>query len=440
MVSCVDAVEAAAVFASLDADGDGSLSSAELSSRLSDFGLGDEEIAQLFIQLDTNGDGKIDSDEWLAGYGRFQAAAAGDTSAPLSRTMSRSLEAELLEALVEARARPDLVAERVKQRLGWLKGKEMTRPGRDVPLVTKEGKGAVDDALVFLAKQPAQPGFSTEAVEGLELACADHISDIGSVGEASHAGSNGSTFNERQTRYGQWKGKCGECLWYGKTGSHLSARDMIDDLIVDDGVATRGHRLCIYDSAYTCAGIGVGRHAVYSNMACIEFAGGYEPDVAAISKRQAAGPPKIENQGGPTSKAFHKIGACIGCGEEIRGGSVVEIPGLGKFHADCFCCGSCKKPLSGDKTKKQEKKQVYCGACWTKEFAEACAHCSKPIDGAKTKAGGKVYHPACWKTVKAAGGTGGKKPKKKGGKPKGPSMGGAKNAMDGLAGDYANLM
>ena len=241
------AVEAKAVFAALDADGDGTLSCAELSSRLSDFGLGDEEIAELFLRLDTNGDGKIDSEEWLAGYGRYQAATAGNGSAALSHSAleSRSLEAELLEALVEARARPDLVAERVRERLGWLKGKEMTRPGRAVPLVTKEGAAAVNDALAFLAKQPAQVGFCSEAVEGLALACADHISDVGSVGEASHSGSDGSTFSERQRRYGQWKGKCGECLWYGKTGSHLSGRDMVDDLIVDDGVPTRSLSLSL---------------------------------------------------------------------------------------------------------------------------------------------------------------------------------------------------
>ena len=125
----------------------------------------------------------------------------------------------------------------------------------------------------------------------------------------------------------------------------------------------------------------------------------------------------------------------------------MEIPALGKFHSGCFCCGSCNKPLAGDETKKQEQKRVFCGECWRKEFAETCAHCSKPIEGAKTKAGGGVYHPPCWSKVKAAGcGSVGTKPKRKGGRAsKGPSkvsvsMGGAKNAMDGLAGDYANLM
>ena len=192
--------EARAVFAALDADGDGALSALELSNRLSDFGLGDEEISTLFLQLDRNGDGQVDLEEWLFGYGRYVALTAGEP-APLSRTASRSLEADILAALVDARARPDLVAERVQRRLGWIKGKEMRKPGRDVPLMTKEGKAAVEDALAFLAKQPPLPGFGAEPVDALSLAAADHVADVGATGEASHSSSDGSAFSDRQVRH-----------------------------------------------------------------------------------------------------------------------------------------------------------------------------------------------------------------------------------------------
>merc|ERR1712146_107706 len=80
-------------------------------------------------------------------------------------------------------------------------------------------------------------------------------------------------------------------------------------------------------------------------------------------------------------EAFHKIGACEGCGKEIRGGRVVEIPGLGKFHADCFCCKSCSKPLAGEKNKKLEKKQVYCTPCWTKEFGQKAKKKTRTVMG-----------------------------------------------------------
>ena len=437
--------EARAVFASLDTDGNGALSALELSNRLSDFGLGDEEISALFLQLDRNGDGQVDLEEWLGGYGRYQALTAGEPT-QLSRTALGNLEADILAALIEARARPDLVAERVQRRLGWLKGKEMRKPGRDVPLITKEGKAAVEDALAFLAKQAPLPGFAGEPVEALALAAADHVADVGVTGEASHSSSDGSAFSARQVRYGTWKGKCGECLWYGRTGSWLSAQDLIEDLIVDDGVASRGHRLCIYDEAYACAGVSVGAHSVYTNMAAIEFATGFEEDAAAVAARQAAGPPKIKDGDGPKGKAFHTIGGCIGCGENIRGGTVIEIPGAGKWHGDCFCCSSCSTPLAGVPTKKMEKGSVWCGGCWAKEFGKKCEHCSKPIEGGTTTAGGKTYHPECWKTVKGQAGGGrkaGGKPagrRKAGGKAKAPkSMGGARDAMASIGMDYASL-
>ena len=154
----------------------------------------------------------------------------------------------------------------------------------------------------------------------------------------------------------------------------MTGQDLIEDLIVDDGVASRGHRLCIYDEAYACAGVSVGSHSVYANMAAIEFASGFDEDAAAVAARQAAGPTKIKpvaGAAGPKGKAFHKIGGCVGCGKEIRGGTVIEIPGAGKWHGDCFCCSTCSTPLAGVPTKKMENGRVYCGGCW----AHGCGAC-----------------------------------------------------------------
>lgn len=64
-------MEALGVFNSLDTDGDGTLSPQELSCRLSDFGLGDQEIEGLLWRLDTNHDGVVDRDEWVAGYKEY---------------------------------------------------------------------------------------------------------------------------------------------------------------------------------------------------------------------------------------------------------------------------------------------------------------------------------------------------------------------------------
>ena len=51
--------EARAIFKMIDTDGDGTLSPLELSSKLSDFGISDEEIQSLFMLLDSDGDGEV---------------------------------------------------------------------------------------------------------------------------------------------------------------------------------------------------------------------------------------------------------------------------------------------------------------------------------------------------------------------------------------------
>lgn len=69
-------VEAKAVFAALDRDGDGNLSPSELICGLSDFGVDDMQIEMLFIQLDADGDGQISMEEWLDGFVRYQKLVA----------------------------------------------------------------------------------------------------------------------------------------------------------------------------------------------------------------------------------------------------------------------------------------------------------------------------------------------------------------------------
>ena len=74
-------VEARAVFAKLDRDGDGTLSPLELISGLSDFGVDDVQIEMLFIQLDADGDGEISMEEWLDGFVRYQKLVTARASA-----------------------------------------------------------------------------------------------------------------------------------------------------------------------------------------------------------------------------------------------------------------------------------------------------------------------------------------------------------------------
>jgi len=409
----------------------------------------DESIERLFLKLDLNMDGQIDIGEWVEGFGFYQEA--------IHKVTYERLSHEILEALAAVRADPAGCAERIKQRLDCYAGKnytpKATKAGQSPPLkVTKEGAAAVHDALEYLLTQEPLPGFSTVQVQGLVLSAGDHCADIGQVGVASHTGSDGSACGERQQRYGQWTGACGECLWYGRAEPWVTGQSVVDDLIVDDGVPDRGHRLAVFDTRYNMAGVAVGMHNTFGQMAAIEFANAYTDEDDAIAARVKNGPPKIENTHNRKGekRTQWQLGHCMGCNKKIEGGKVIEAAG-GKWHAQCFCCMDCHKPLAGVKEKKEEEGKILCKPCWVKAYAPTCYICNKKIEGDRVKKGDMYRHPTC-KAAKAppkkttmggpmGGMMGGKpKPPAKGKPAKKPGFGSAKNSLDSMAMGYGDLM
>jgi uncharacterized protein YkwD len=67
-------------------------------------------------------------------------------------------------------------------------------------------------------------------------------------------------------RHGVVKRASGENIDYGATGLQV-----VIDLIVDDGVPSRGHRRNVLDPAFRAVGIAVGPHRTYGTMCVIDF-------------------------------------------------------------------------------------------------------------------------------------------------------------------------
>ena len=92
----------------------------------------------------------------------------------------------------------------------------------------------------------------------------DHANDIGPRGIAAHDGSDGSTMKSRIERHGSWNGRIGENISFGKD----TGRDIILQLIVDDGVPGRGHRTNCFNPDFNVVGVATGTHKVY-NFCCV---------------------------------------------------------------------------------------------------------------------------------------------------------------------------
>jgi uncharacterized protein YkwD len=177
-------------------------------------------------------------------------------------------ENDIVRELNLARTHPEKYAEYIGVWARHYEGNLRKLPGR-TPVRTREGVEAVDEAIIYL--NSIGPLEALRSSEGMSRGARDHVRDLGPEGRFGHIGSDESTTGNRVNRYGTWHVLIGENIAYGSE----SARDIVAQLIVDDGVPGRGHRANIFDPRFGVVGVAFGHHNVYESMCVITFAGDY---------------------------------------------------------------------------------------------------------------------------------------------------------------------
>jgi len=197
---------------------------------------------------------------------------------PLLGAQHASLDREILTELNRARTGPAAYAGLLETMLPRFRGVLYDRPDR-VTIATQEGAAAVREAIVVLRRTTPLPPLDYSP--GLSRAARDHAVDQGRDGGLGHTGTDGSRMVDRIGRYGTWDGSAAENIAYGSE----TARDVVIDLLIDDGVPDRGHRANILDPELRLAGAACAPHAQYRIVCVIDFAGAYREAKASPPRR-----------------------------------------------------------------------------------------------------------------------------------------------------------
>ena len=194
--------------------------------------------------------------------------AAEEKPSPAS-TCFPDLQSEIIREINLARKDPKKYTEYLEDTKKFYEGNIIKRPGKKA-INTQEGMAVVDEAIAYLKTVlPQSPVFFSR---GLSLAARDHIMDLSGSGQTGHKGTDGSMPGDRANRYGKWDRAIGENICYGFD----TAREIVIWLIIDDGYASRGHRINFFRPDFAFAGVTVCDHLRYKTICVITFAGEYK--------------------------------------------------------------------------------------------------------------------------------------------------------------------
>jgi len=180
-----------------------------------------------------------------------------------------SLEKAVVEEINLARGNPGNYLRILEQNRIYYRGNRLEKPG-SVPIVTKEGVAALDEAARYLGRKQSSPPIAVS--RDMPLGARDLVAEQQTSGTVGHTGRNGKSADDRVSRYGTWTKSMSENIEYGSN----EARSIVMNLIVDNGVPGRGHRTNLMNPGFTVVGVACGSHPIYRHMCVLTFGGAYK--------------------------------------------------------------------------------------------------------------------------------------------------------------------
>jgi hypothetical protein len=134
---------------------------------------------------------------------------------------------------------------------------------------TSEGRTAAVELYKHLIQRVPEPILVSSP--GLHRAADELALDQSMTGKTGHSSSKSRDFDVRIRSCGKWKKAIAETIDYvGMTGF-----DMVNNLLIDDGISNRAHRVIMLNPLFHFIGISVRPHNVYGYMAVMDYAGSF---------------------------------------------------------------------------------------------------------------------------------------------------------------------
>lgn len=175
--------------------------------------------------------------------------------------------AEMLAELNRLRTDPSGYAaslEDYRRLFGTSDSKTYTLPGETLARLSIDGVPAVDEAIAALKRQPPLAPLSAGPV--LESAARTLAEDQAASGATGHRSASGLSPGDRVKAQGG-DIYVSEVVSYGFDSAEAAVRQ----LVIDDGVAGRGHRRTLLSPELRFAGIWCGPHARLGAMCVVDL-------------------------------------------------------------------------------------------------------------------------------------------------------------------------
>ena len=192
----------------------------------------------------------------------------------------QKVSAEVFEMLNKARKEPGWVADELSKIKKYYKDKEYRNPNLGFHLLTDEGVAAVDDAIHYLRNE-VYPQKELAFSQPLSDAARKLVEHIGAQGLTSHSDPAYSMELRVKAAVAE-TGALAENVSFG----WADPREVVFQLIIDDGVKTRGHRRNIYDGTFDKVGVSAGPHKGYQHCCVIDFHGKAKESEVSFDKYQ----------------------------------------------------------------------------------------------------------------------------------------------------------